>query len=177
MIKVVEYNPAWRIEFETEARQISSALGELLARLHHIGSTAIPGIYAKPIVDFLIEVQDISALDDCTPRMKHLGYEAMGEFGIAGRRYFRKNDSAGVRTHHVHAFGSGNIEIERHLAFRDYMIAHPAEAKRYGELKRRLAQEHPNDMDAYMDGKDPFIKERQARAIGWRWSQSRHNGS
>ena len=104
--------------------------------------------------------------------MESLGYEAMGEYGIPGRRYFRKDNREGVRTHHVHAFRAGSEEAGRHLAFRDYMIAHPLEAQRYSELKRRLAEEHPQSPDGYMDGKDGFIKEIDRRAARWRASQA-----
>lgn len=104
-------------------------------------------------------------LDSKRSAMEQLGYEAMGEFGIPGRRYFRKDDASGIRTHHVHAFQSGSPEIERHLVFRDYMIAHPEAAQAYSLLKQRLAQEYPGDKEAYMDGKDPFIKEHLAQAI------------
>jgi GrpB-like predicted nucleotidyltransferase (UPF0157 family) len=171
IIQVVEYDPAWPLEFEAEAARIVQAAGDMVLRLHHIGSTAIPGIPAKPIIDFLMEVEDLSALDTRTPAIESLGYEAMGEFGIPGRRYFRKNNASGIRTHQVHAFDRSSAEIERHLAFRDYMIAHPVEANSYGELKRQLAKEHPTNMDAYMDGKDPFIKSTLAKAIDWRRSQ------
>jgi len=171
-ILVVPYDPAWISEFETEGKRISRALGEMVARLHHIGSTAIPGIYAKPIIDFLMEVDDIVKLDDKSSNLERLGYEAKGEFGIPGRRYFRKNDADGVRTHQIHAFEVWSPEIERHLAFRDYMSAHAAEARAYGELKQDLARLHPHDIQAYMDGKDAFIKEHEAKAIARRSSQN-----
>lgn len=171
-IKVVAHDPAWRGEFEAEARHITRALGDIVVRLHHIGSTAIPGIFAKPIIDFLMEVGDIVELDDRSLVMEELGYEAMGEFGIPGRRYFWKNNASGVRMHQVHAFEADSMEVERHLAFREFMIAHPAEAQAYGDLKQKLAQEYPDDIEAYMDGKDPFIKEYEAKAIAWRTSQT-----
>jgi GrpB-like predicted nucleotidyltransferase (UPF0157 family) len=104
--------------------------------------------------------------------MESLGYEVMGEYGIPGRRYFRKDNREGIRTHHIHAFEAGSAEVERHLAFRDYMIAHPVDAQRYSELKRKLAEEHPQNMDGYMDGKDGFIKEMDRRAAQWRASQT-----
>jgi GrpB-like predicted nucleotidyltransferase (UPF0157 family) len=86
---------------------------------------------------------------------------------IEGRRYFRRDDSAGKRTHHVHVFAEGSAHVTRHLAFRDFLRAHPDLANQYGELKRRLAEAHPHDMDAYMDGKDGFIKEMETRALEW----------
>ncbi len=91
----------------------------------------------------------------------------MGEFGIPGRRYFRKDTSSGIRTHQIHTFQAGSSEVERHLAFRDYMIAHPKEARNYTDLKRKLAAKHPDDIEAYMDGKDPYIKEHEAKAMKW----------
>lgn len=167
-VEVVPYNPRWRAEFEAEAKRIESALGEVT--VHHIGSTAIPNIYAKPVLDFLVEVGDIDAVNGRNAAMEALGYEAMGEFGIPGRRYFRK-DTEGIRTHQVHIFETGSIQIQRHLAFRDYMIAHPEEAQRYSELKRKLAKESLN-ADEYMDGKDGFIKEMDRRAAQWQTSCS-----
>jgi GrpB-like predicted nucleotidyltransferase (UPF0157 family) len=99
--------------------------------------------------------------------MVRLGYEVMGDYGISGRRYFRKIDQQGNHTHHVHAFQVDHPAIKRHLAFRDYMIAHPDIAQAYGRLKQELALEYPLDSAAYMDEKDPFIKEHEARALAW----------
>ncbi|MGL5874852.1 MAG: GrpB family protein, partial [Xenococcaceae cyanobacterium] len=130
--------------------------------------TAIPKIYAKPIVDMLVEVNDITQVDKYNSAMEALGYEVMGEFGISGRRYFRKDNKMGVRTHHVHIFEVNSKEVERHLAFRDYMVAHPEDAQKYSELKRRLAKQYPNDINGYMDGKDGFIKEMESLALEWR---------
>ena len=151
---------------------IQRALGDIVANLHHIGSTAIPNIFAKPIIDILLEVDDLAELDDRSSAMKELGYEAMGEYGISGRRYFSKDNAARIRTHQVHAFEAKSPGVERHLAFCDYMIAHPAEAQIYGELKRRLARAHPDDIEAYMDGKDAYVKEHEAKAITWRLTQA-----
>lgn len=142
-----------------------------MAALHHIGSTAVPGIPAKPIVDILLEVSDLAELDRRASRMESLGYEAKGEFGIPGRRYFRRDDQHGVRTHQVHAFAVGSEDAVRHLAFRDYMIAHPQIAQSYGDLKLQLARRFPSDIEAYMDGKDGFVKEHQAKALLWRASR------
>ncbi len=169
-VEVAPHDPKWRDEFEVEAERISLALAGNLVAIHHIGSTAIPGIYAKPIVDFLVEVEDLAPLDGHSSEMEALGYEAMGEFGISGRRYFRKEGTEGARTHDVHAFGADSGELERHLAFRDYLIAHPSDAMEYSDLKRRLAREYPYDIEGYMDGKDAFIKEMEARALDWRKS-------
>jgi GrpB-like predicted nucleotidyltransferase (UPF0157 family) len=99
--------------------------------------------------------------------MQSLGYEVMGEFGISGRRYFRRGNEAGVRTHQLHTFQASSPHIQRHLAFRDFLRAHPAEANQYASLKRSLAEAHPDDMNAYMDGKDGFIRATEAKALAW----------
>lgn len=171
-VEVVAHSPQWRDAFEAEAKHVGAALGENVVAIHHIGSTAIPNIYAKPIVDLLVEVRDITEVDGQSSAIELIGYEVMGEFGIPGRRYFRKNNREGIRTHQIHTFETGSAEVERHLAFRDYMIAHPGDAQRYSELKRRLAEEYPESIDGYMDGKDGFIKEMDRRASQWRASQS-----
>ncbi len=170
-VEVVPHNPQWRDAFEAEAKHVAAALGENVVAIHHIGSTAIPNIYAKPVIDLLVEVRDITEVDGQSSAMESLGYEVMGEYGIPGRRYFRKDNQEGARTHHIHAFEAGSAEVERHLAFRDYMIAHPGDAQRYSELKRKLAAERPQSIDGYMDGKDGFIKEMDRRAArsGRRW--------
>jgi GrpB-like predicted nucleotidyltransferase (UPF0157 family) len=171
-VEVVAHDPRWRDAFEAEAEHVAAALGENVVAVHHIGSTAIPNICAKPVVDLLVEVRDIIEVDGRSPAMESLGYEVMGEFGIPGRRYFRKDNQEGIRTHQIHAFAAGSAEVERHLAFRDYMLAHPEDAQKYSELKRKLAEEHPQSMDGYMDGKDGFIKEMDRRAARWRTSQA-----
>jgi len=167
-VEVVSYDPNWHGKFEEESQIIALSLGENIVAIHHIGSTSIPHIYAKPIIDILLEVHAIAKVDEQSSAMVALGYEVMGEFGIPGRRYFRKENKIGIRTHHVHTFEVGSPEITRHLAFRDYMIAHPVAAQQYSELKRQLAEQYPDDINGYMDGKDSFIKEMERKALVWR---------
>jgi GrpB-like predicted nucleotidyltransferase (UPF0157 family) len=170
-VEVIPHNLNWRKEFEVESKRIADALGNNVVTIHHIGSTAIPGIYAKPIIDLLVEIENLVKVDEQNSSMELLGYEVMGEFGIPGRRYFRKDNQKGDRTHHIHTFKVGSKEVKRHLAFRDYMIAHPKDAQKYSELKRRLAREYPTNIDGYIDGKDGFIKEMDKKAEQWRTPQ------
>ena len=172
--QVVPHDSVWEQHYAREAELISGVLHGMTARLHHIGSTAIPDIAAKPIIDILIEVDDLRELDASSTAMEKLAYEVMGEFGIPGRRYFRKNDASGIRTHQIHAFEVGSSGAVRHLAFREYMIAHPEAAQAYGTLKEQLAVQHPDDFEAYMGGKDAFIKEHEAKAISWDRECRRH---
>lgn len=161
---MVPHNPEWRQIFAQEAKQLTTALGSNVVAVHHIGSTAIPCIYAKPVIDILLVVQNHTELDEKKSLIEAMGYVALGELGIPGRRYFRRDNADGDRTHQIHAFETGSPQIERHLAFRDYMIAHPETAQDYSDLKRELAAKHPNDIEAYMDGKDGFIQEIDQRA-------------
>src|SRR5918993_5992034 len=117
-VEVVPHDPRWRGAFEAEAKQVAAALGENVVAIHHVGSTAIPDIYAKPVIDLLVEVREITGVDGRSSAMESLGYEVMGEYGIPGRRFFRKDTRAGIRTHNIHAFEAGSAEAERHLAFR-----------------------------------------------------------
>lgn len=166
-VEVIPHDPKWREAFEVESKPLVDVLGENVVAIHHIGSTAIPNIYAKPIIDLLMEVKDLIKIDQQSAALKSLGYQVMGEFGIPKRRFFRKDNRAGIRTHHIHIFEVGSAQIKRHLAFRDDLIAHPKEAQQYSDLKRKLAQAYPTDIEGYMDGKHSFIKEIDLKAAQW----------
>ena len=167
-VEVVPHNPNWLIAFENESKQVAVALGNNIVAIHHIGSTAIQTIYAKPIIDLLVEVREIARVDDQNSAMQALGYEVVDEFGISGRRFFRKDNEAGTRTHHIHAFEINSVQVERHLTFRNYMIANAEDAQKYSELKQELARKYPNNIEAYMNGKDEFIKEMDKKAAEWK---------
>lgn len=162
---VTDYNPQWPDIFEVEANRLREVFGEELIAVHHIGSTSVPGLKAKPIIDIMPVVRDIKVVDEFNDKMMRLAYEPMGEYGIPGRRYFRKGEE--VRTHQIHIFQINSRDIERHLAFRDFLRQHAYEARKYGELKVKLADRFPNDIEAYMDGKDDFIKNLEQTAIKW----------
>jgi GrpB-like predicted nucleotidyltransferase (UPF0157 family) len=167
-IVLAPHSATWAIAFQREASAILDALADVPIDLHHVGSTAIPGIVAKPVIDMLAVAPTIEVLDEHADRISALGYEALGEFGIAGRRYFRKNAPDGTRTHQLHAFAVDSPEIQRHLDFRDYLRAFPAEADAYAVLKQGLAARCGDDMRAYSDGKTDFIRAVERRAAAWR---------
>lgn len=128
-IEVVEYNPNWPELFETEAKRIKEALGNNCIEIHHIGSTSIPRLSAKPVIDILPVVRDIREVDKTNKAMESLGYEAKGENGMAFRRYFQKGKNN--RTHHVHVYQEADPEISRYLKFRDWMRSHASDAENY----------------------------------------------
>ena len=165
-VRVVPHDPAWKGRFEAEAAALRSALGDEALAVYHIGSTSVPGLRAKPTIDVLIEVREIGKLEGLEAEMAGRGYEAWGEYGIPGRRFFTR-DRGPDRLFNVHAFGTGSPEVERHLAFRNYLAEHPETARAYGVLKGDLAERFPADMEAYMDGKDAFIKRVEREAVTW----------
>lgn len=166
-IEVVPHHPQWFELFQMEAEKIAAVFGPEIIAIEHIGSTAIPGIKAKPIIDILVEVRDIEIVEAFNDKMIRLGYEPRGEFGIPGRRYFSKGSDT-RRTHHVHIFQTGNPETERHLNFRDYLSAHPEDAQAYSRLKETLTQKFPEAPDNYTDAKSEFIREIDRKAKVWK---------
>lgn len=166
-VVVVPYRNEWVELFNKGKQEIIEIVQPNEIVIHHIGSTSVSGLSAKPIIDILAEVDDIRTLDQLTPSFENEGYIGKGENGISGRRYFIKNDLCGERLYHIHAFEKGNLEIERHLVFRDYLRKHPDEAERYAEIKITAASKFPNDIESYIDFKDPIIKELEQKALLW----------
>jgi len=162
-------SPEWAILAATETARLKSALGDVLITVHHIGSTAIPGILAKPIVDLIPVVTDLESLDAHEDAVRALGYKWYGEFGLAGRRYCTLTDSVtGERKVQLHCYAEGAEGLPRHLAFRDYLRAHPAVAKEYEAEKVRAAALHPDDTLAYNGAKNDWIKKTERDALAWK---------
>ncbi|WP_278926472.1 GrpB family protein [Staphylococcus auricularis] len=165
-IELEDYNPNWPKIYLIEKEKLQDILVQDLITIHHIGSTAIPNIKAKPIIDILCVVKNIKDIDRYHSAMERLGYEGLGENGISSRRFFlKRNKNTQKRTHHVHIFDqSAYGQIERHLDFRDYLRENPKEARNYEVLKEKLAQRYPENRDKYTEGKEAFIKEIERKA-------------
>lgn len=165
-VTVVPYDSRWPEAYAQEAEAIRQVLGDALVAIHHIGSTSVPGLSAKPIIDILPVVTDLAQADAQQGAFEALGYEYLGEFGIPGRRYLRKGGDH--RTHQIHIFQQDNRhDIQRHLAVRDYLRTHPQDCQDYGALKVALAAQYPLDIEGYCDGKDAFVKALEQRALAW----------
>jgi NAD-dependent deacetylase len=164
-LELADYDPAWPRRFEEEAARIREALGDAVAAVEHVGSTAVPGLVAKPVIDVLVGLRRLQLAAAQLEAMARLGYEHLGEFGLPGRLYFRK-DEGGRRSHHVHAVELGGDQWHRHLAFRDYLREHPAEVEAYAEEKRRVAAEASGRRD-YTERKQPYADALFARGWGW----------
>lgn len=171
--EIVPWTEKWFDLYRKEEVLLRSIFLNELLEIHHIGSTSVPQIgFAKPIIDILIVVKDIMKVDEYNEQMIHNGYVPRGEQGIVGRRYFPKGGDH--RTHHVHIYEVGNINIERHLNFKEYLMNHPDEAKKYGELKLHLAKQSPDNVRVYQAGKEAFCTEIVKKAMKWA-SERRNN--
>jgi len=168
-VELVAYDPRWPAWFEAEKQRLLALFPALVRRVEHFGSTAIPGLAAKPVVDLLIEVVSLDAArKHIAPVLERAGYDHFwrathGDDGPPFYAWFIKRDERGARTHHLHMVEAGSEHWDR-LLFRDYLIARPDCARRYEELKRRLAAEHSADRVAYTRAKSAFIEEITAAA-------------
>jgi len=140
--------------------------------VHHIGSTAVPGLAAKPIIDLMPLVTDLADLDRERGRLEALGYDWLGELGIPGRRYCKRDDETGTRIVQLHFFQADSPHVERHIAFRNYLRAHREVARAYETEKRRARDLHPDDSHAYTDEKAAWIQKTEATALIWFAEQS-----
>ncbi|AJQ60822.1 GrpB family protein [Bacillus thuringiensis] len=165
-IVVVPHENHWSEKFQMEADRLKTAMPETV-KIHHIGSTSVPGLAAKPIIDMIMEVESIERVDRWNERFIELGYIVKGENGISGRRFFIHGTEE-KRLYHLHVFEKGNPEIVRHLAFRDYMMAHCEEAEAYATLKKELAEKYTYDGTLYTEGKNEFVRNVDEKAKEWR---------
>ncbi|MEX2176955.1 MAG: GrpB family protein [Pirellulaceae bacterium] len=167
-VVLVPHSTAWAQAAQAEGARLADVLRDDLVAVHHIGSTAIPGIHAKPIVDLMPVVRGLTAVDEKVALLRKLGYACWGEYGIAGRRYCTLDDPAtGRRRFQLHCFEAGNHEIRRHLAFRDYLRTHSEVAQKYDAEKQRCQRLYPADSHKYSDAKAAWIVTHLAEALAW----------
>jgi GrpB-like predicted nucleotidyltransferase (UPF0157 family) len=165
-VELLPHDPYWAIAAVAETDLLADALGGVLVTVHHVGSTAIAGIHAKPVLDLIPVVTSHDELDACRTILEALGYEWYGEYGLPGRRYLSKSDGeTGRRLVQLHCYVEGSPEIIRHLAFRDYLRADPATAAEYDWEKARCRNLHPDNSHAYSDCKADWIKKVEAKAL------------
>lgn len=155
-INVVDYDEQWPGLFSEESALLHVMLDKVILNIHHVGSTSIPGLAAKPVIDILLEVVDLDELDNLNPTMANAGYTARGEYGIQNRRYFSKGGDQ--RSHQIHAFVTGDEHIIKLLAFRNYLIKNKDVAEQYAEIKRSAVLASENDIRRYSAFKAGFIE-------------------
>lgn len=164
-VQVIPYQADWQHLFEDEAAKLRAALGEPELRIEHVGSTAIAGMDAKPIIDLMAAVPSLARAAGLVPVLEGLGYEYRGDGGTPGRLFFAKGP-ASRRTHHLSLAEPTSAFWRETLLFRDYLRAHPAAAEAYRRLKHELAAQHPSDRGAYTGGKAAFVRKILAKTRG-----------
>jgi putative glutamine amidotransferase len=162
--EIADPDPAWASWFEEEAAAIGEAMGGLALRVEHVGSTSIPGLAAKPIIDIQVSVASLVPRGPVVTPLTAIGYRHQIDPLETGHEYLSKGYDGGARPVHIHLCETGSDWERRHIAFRDWLRSHPEDAVAYADLKRRLASAHPNDILTYVDGKSGFIREIEIRA-------------
>ncbi|MFN2230870.1 MAG: GrpB family protein [Anaerolineae bacterium] len=158
VVLLAPYENSWARLYEKERARLQEAVGDQVLDIQHVGSTAIPGIVAKPILDIAVAVRSFEAAYACVEPIVALGYEYHGENGIPRRHYFvRRDPDSGQTIVHLHVNEVDGPDWENQVVFRDYLLAHPEAAQAYVALKQELAAQYPHDRDAYTEGKAPFI--------------------
>lgn len=156
VLQFLPYNPEWKRLFEEEKQQLQSVIGKNILDIQHIGSTSIPGIIAKPILDIGIAVHNFEQAALSIEPITRIGYTYRGEKGISKRHFFIKGNPT---THHLHMFEIESTNWKNHLIFRDYLRQNLEIVKQYAELKIQLLQKYKGDRDAYQEAKKPFIEQ------------------
>jgi GrpB-like predicted nucleotidyltransferase (UPF0157 family) len=165
MIEIVPYDSAWPERFARLGRELRGALGDLAMRIDHIGSTAVPGLAAKPVIDIQISVASFEPLDAFKEPLESLGYVYRADNTERTKRYFR--EPPGTPRTHVHVRRWGSFSEQFALLFRDYLRAHAGDAAAYEAFKRTLAERHRDDRHAYVEAKVPLFWETIRRADDW----------
>jgi GrpB-like predicted nucleotidyltransferase (UPF0157 family) len=165
-VEIVAYTPEWSEFYKHESQHLQKTLGDHLREIYHIGSTAIPNMPAKPVIDIMLACENLDAIDDITQKLNKLNYYNIRRQIIPHLSFFVRRQDEKIRFHlHIHERGSP--QIKRHVNFRDYVTAHPLEAARYAELKMKLAEQFREDMNSYVFGKDKLVQEIDTKAKLW----------
>jgi GrpB-like predicted nucleotidyltransferase (UPF0157 family) len=165
-VRIVDYDPAWPEIAAAEMARAEAALGGQAVRIDHVGSTAVPGMAAKPIVDLQVSVAEIEPVERFARPLEEVGYLVAPDPDSPDFHFFGK-PAERPRTFHLHVCAAGGDHEARHLALRDYLRARPEEALRYGEMKRGLVADRPGDRLAYIAGKADYVAALERRALDW----------
>ena len=158
-VTVLPYDENWPREFLKIKAELEAALGETALRIEHVGSTSVAGLCAKPVIDLDVVIRDASAFLQAASKLAKIGYEHEGDLGIPGREAFGYRGKEHLQKHHLYVCAQDSKELRRHLAFRDYLRAHPEAAREYGRIKEEGAALYPCGIDHYIAHKAPFIEE------------------
>lgn len=155
-VQLLPYDSAWADEYKEEEIRLRGIFGDSLVDIQHVGSTSIPGMVAKPLIDIAVAVRSLEVVDQFIPALVAAGYEHMPERITPNRAFFPKGPRE-ARTHHLSIVVAGGKEWNGYVGFRDYLRTHPAAVKEYNDLKTVLAKKFANDRYAYTAAKESFI--------------------
>ena len=158
-VTVVSYDPQWAENFEEISRELADALGNLALSIEHVGSTSVPGLSAKPIIDIDVVIADYGVFPEVVERLRMSGYLHEGDLGIPAREAFCYEGKQHLQKHHLYVCPESSEELKRHLTFRDYLRTHPEAVRAYGAVKEEAARKFPDSIDAYIKFKSEIIEE------------------
>ncbi|WP_265460286.1 GrpB family protein [Enterococcus sp. HY326] len=167
-VEVVPYDENWPNQYNEEAKRILNLNQSNIINIVHIGSTAIPNMAAKPVIDMLLIVRNLAKVDNT--KLTSIGYECHGENGLADRIFFSKGGDN--RSHHLHVFQFDNInEIQRHISLKEYLINNDERRQEYAEVKTLLAEKFPEDIESYIRGKNDLVKKIERESLIFTWKK------
>ena len=158
-VTVLPYQKAWASAFEAIKAELERTLGDLILDVEHVGSTAVPGMSAKPCIDIDVVIEDYTVFDLVVKKLESIGYLHEGDLGIRGREAFRYENKPHLQAHHLYVCPQNSEELFRHITFRNFLRANPDAAERYGRVKQTAAERYPNDIDGYIRYKSSCIEE------------------
>ena len=158
-VVVVPYNEEWKPAFQDIKNELDAALGDLALSIEHVGSTSVEGLSAKPIIDIDVVIEDVSKLDSVIVAFEKIGYRHEGDLGVPGREAFKYDGKEHLMKHHLYVCAKDAKELQRHIAFRDYLRTHADAVEAYSKVKEEGARLFPEDIDKYIEHKSPFIEE------------------
>ena len=157
-IVVVPYDEKWKQCFKEIAGELHAVLGDLALSIEHVGSTSVPGLAAKPIIDIDVVIENESKLNAVVDALAKIGYQHEGNLGIPGREAFGYEGKTHLMEHHLYVCPKNSPELRRHLSFRDYLREHPEAVKEYSRIKEEAARLFPHDIDGYINHKGTLIE-------------------
>ncbi len=158
-VVVLPYDEAWVSAFEAIRQEIEKAAGDLIIGIEHVGSTSVPGLSAKPVIDIDVIIEDYTVFREVVSRLESIGYRHEGDLGIKHREAFKYSDKPHLMKHHLYVCPQASEELHRHITFRDFLRRSPEAVERYGSVKETAAKLYPDDMDKYIQYKSPCIEE------------------
>jgi GrpB-like predicted nucleotidyltransferase (UPF0157 family) len=165
IVSVEPYNHIWKIEFHKIRQMLEASIGDLIIAVEHVGSTAVEGLAAKPILDIDVVMESYAVFPAIRERLAAIGFVHEGDLGLAGREAFKRTFVDEFMPYHLYVCPKDSRELHRHIAFRDYLRCHPGDVKAYGDLKSQLAESHRTDIGGYMQGKAALVAEIFVKAL------------